>query len=333
MATRKDVAERANVSVTVLSRVMSNRGYVSKEKREAVLRAAEELNYRPSPMARSLQKGQTRQILFYRGYLSNAYYLELHRGMMDYAEKQGYLACICGDLHIEKIGGLLMDGLILPIEAYTRPEYARYLKKYRMPCVIIGYGEHIPENTYAITVDTGQALRELVEYLRGKGHQRIAYVDGGNTRSVSIRNTTFRSIMTGVYHDKLENYLFTNPSTGQEVCPGTLYLLGRIAAEQFVQRKLDATAVICFNDDVAVGFYKRIVQLGCRIPEDISITSFDGLYIGEYLSPSLTSMALNPFEHGKKCAQVLLELLQGKRPGYKHQISYSLVERESVYKI
>jgi DNA-binding LacI/PurR family transcriptional regulator len=75
MANRKDVALKANVSITVVSRVMSNMGYVSQEKREAVLRAAEELNYRPSPVARSLQNGQTRQILFYRGYISSAYYV------------------------------------------------------------------------------------------------------------------------------------------------------------------------------------------------------------------------------------------------------------------
>ncbi|MDR2070507.1 MAG: LacI family DNA-binding transcriptional regulator [Treponema sp.] len=74
MANRKDVAKRANVSITVVSRVMSKRGYVSKEKREAVLRAAEELNYRPSPVARSLQNGRTRQIFFYRGNLRASAY-------------------------------------------------------------------------------------------------------------------------------------------------------------------------------------------------------------------------------------------------------------------
>jgi DNA-binding LacI/PurR family transcriptional regulator len=302
MANRKDVALKANVSITVVSRVMSNTGYVSKEKREAVLRAAEELNYRPSPVARSLQNGQTHQILFYRGYISSAYYLELHRGMMDYAEKQGYLVCISGDLHIERIDEILMDGLILPTEAYARPEYMRYLRKYHMPYVVIGYGEYIPKNVYSVTVDTGLAMREMVKHLRERGHRRIAFIDGNDVRPEGPRNAAFRSVMTEIYRARLERYVLNSLKTGQETGSDAFYLIGRAAAEQFAQRKLDATAVICFNDDVAVGFYSRIVKLGYRIPEDLSITGFDGLTLGEYITPTLTSMSLKPFEHGQRCA-------------------------------
>jgi DNA-binding LacI/PurR family transcriptional regulator len=330
MANRKDVALKANVSITVVSRVMSNTGYVSKDKREAVLRAAEELNYRPSPVARSLQNGQTCQILFYRGYISSAYYLELHRGMMDYAEKQGYLVCISGDLHIERIGKMLIDGLILPTEAYARPEYMKYLRKYHMSYVVIGYGEYIPKNVYSVTVDTGHAMREILKYLRERGHRRIAFIDGNDVRPEGPRNAAFRSMMTEIYRGRLEHYVLTAPQIGQKAGSDAFYLIGRAAAEQFVQRKLDATAVVCFNDDVAVGFYSRIVKLGYRIPDDLSITGFDGLALGEYLSPALTSMSLKPFEHGQKCAEVILDILQNKLPGYKHSVDFSLVERESV---
>jgi DNA-binding LacI/PurR family transcriptional regulator len=103
-----------------------------------------------------------------------------------------------------------------------------------------------------------------------------------------------------------------------------------MAAELFVGRKLDATAAVCFNDDMAVGFCHRISRLGRRIPEDVSVASFDGLVSGEYMSPALTSMGLNPFEHGKKCVEVILKMLGGEEPGYKHHIDFSLIERESV---
>jgi DNA-binding LacI/PurR family transcriptional regulator len=333
MANRKDVAKKANVSITVVSRVMSNTGYVSKEKREAVLRAAEELKYRPNPVARSLQNGQTRQILFYRGCLASAYYLELHRGMMDYAEKSGYLVCILGDLHIERIGGMMMDGLILPTEAYARPEYLRYLRKYRMPYVVIGYGEYIPKNVYSVTVDTGLAARELVGYLREKGHRRIAFVNGDDSRIEGPRISAFRSLMGEIYQSRLDDYTLNTAAFSGEVRSNDFYKIGRTAAEQFARRKLDATAVICFNDDVAVGFYHRIIQLGYRIPHDVSVTGFDGLALGEYMNPALTSMSLNPFNHGKKCAEVILNILRGEKPGYKHNIDFSLIERESVSKV
>ncbi|MDR1469559.1 MAG: LacI family transcriptional regulator [Spirochaetaceae bacterium] len=333
MPNRKDVALKANVSITVVSRVMSGTGYVSKEKREAVLRAAEELNYRPSPVARSLQNGQTRQILFYRGNLSSAYYLELHRGMMDYAEQQGYLVCVSGGLHIERIGELLIDGLILPTEAYARPEYLKYLRKYHIPYVVIGYGEPIPKNVYSVTVDTGLAMRKLVEYVRQKGHRRIAFVNRVDTSPEGPRNNAFHSLMAEAYHDspgRIEDYILNIPVTGHEAGSVVFYQMGRAAAEQFAQRRLDATAVICFNDEAAVGFSGRIATLGYRIPEDLSVAGFDGIALGEYITPALTSMALHPYEQGKKCAEVILDLLQGKRCGYKHDIDVSLVERESV---
>jgi DNA-binding LacI/PurR family transcriptional regulator len=330
MANRKDVALKANVSITVVSRVMSGTGYVSKEKREAVLQAAEELNYRPSPVARSLQNGRTRQILFYRGNLSGAYYLDLHRGMMDYAEKQGYLVCISGDLHIERIGEMLIDGLILPTETYARSEYLRYLRKYHIPYVVIGYGEHIPKNVYSVTVDTGLAMHELVEYLRERGHRRIALVNRVDFSPAVPRNNAFHSLMAETYHDRIEDYILNIPAGEYEAGSVGFYQIGRAAAEQFAQRRLDATAVICFNDEAAVGFYSRIVKLGYRIPEDLSIAGFDGLALGEYLSPALTSMSLKPFDHGQKCAEVILDILRGRKPGYKHNIDSFLIERESV---
>jgi DNA-binding LacI/PurR family transcriptional regulator len=342
MAKRKDVAKRANVSITVVSRVMSNTGYVSGEKREAVLRAAEELNYRPSPVARSLQNGQTRQILFYRGNLSSAYYLELHRGMMHYAEELGYLVCISGNLHIERIGELLMDGIILPTETYARPEHLRYLRKYRMPYVVIGYGHHLPKNVHSVTVDTGLAMRDIIMYLQERGHRSIVFVNGNDPYADEPRSTVFRSMMNEIYKkddfyrendfcgETIEDYIINIPPPGQDVLLDDFYRIGYEAAEQFVWRKLNATAVVCFNDETAVGFYRRILQLGRHVPEDLSLVSFDGLALGRYITPALTSMDLHPFEHGKKCAEVILELLQGKKPGYSHRVDFSLIERESV---
>lgn len=330
MANRKDVAARAGVSITVVSRVMSGKGYVAKEKREAVMRSAEELKYRPSPVARSLQNGQTRQLLFYRGNLSSAYYLELHRGMMDRAEKSGYLVCISGELHIERVGELLMDGLILPTETYARPEYVRYLRKYRMPYVVIGYGEPIPKNVCSVMVDTGAAARELLGYLWERGHRQIAFINGNDTSAAGPRYAAFRAVMGEFYRDNLETYILNIPLVCRDVRADDFYRIGYDAADELVRRNLGVTAVICFNDEAAVGFYRRIIQLGRRIPYDISVAGFDGLSIGEYLNPALTSMDIHPFEHGKQCVQVLLDILQGKRPGYKHRVEFSLVERESV---
>ncbi|MDR2304284.1 MAG: LacI family transcriptional regulator [Treponema sp.] len=329
MATRNDVAKQANVSTAVVSRVMTNTGYVSKDKRAAVLKAAEELNYRPSPIARSLRRGQTRQILFYWGTLSNAYFLELHRGMMDYAENKDYLICISGTSPIERIGDMMVDGLILPTEFYARRKYTQFLRKYHMPYVIIGYGEYISKNIHSVTVDTCLGMRKLIEYLRERGHRRIAFANADDTRINSPRCKCFCAMMEAVYQDKLEQYLL---NFGGSISPAHdgLCRYGTIAADLFVERKLNATAVVCFNDDVALGFCRRIGQLGYRIPQDLSIVSFDGLVTGEYMNPALTSMGLNPFEHGRKCAEIIISVINGASPPHKHTIEPFLIERDSV---
>jgi DNA-binding LacI/PurR family transcriptional regulator len=331
MATRKDVAKQANVSTAVVSRVMSNTGYVSKDKRAAVLKAAENLNYRPSPVARSLQRGQTRQIIFYRGNLSNTYFLELHRGMIEYAEKMGYLVCISGTLPIERIGDVMMDGLILPTEFYAQRQYIQYFRKYRIPYLIIGYGDYIPKNIYSVTVDTGRAMEKIIAYLREKGHSRIAFASGNDPRGISPRCKVFCTMMKAIYKGKLENYVLNSAQLGKtEIVYDVFCRHGKMAAELFAQRKLDATAVVCFNDDVALGFYRRIGQLGYRIPRDISVIGFDGLVTGEYMNPSLTSMGLDPFEHGKSCAEMMINLINGVPITHKRTIEPCLIERESV---
>jgi LacI family transcriptional regulator len=198
-----------------------------------------------------------------------------------------------------------------------------------MPYVVIGYGEHIPKNVYSVTVDTNLAMRELVAYLREKGHRRVAFVNGSDDRIIAPRYAGFCAMMEPVYKNRLKNYILGTPEMILEARMD-LFKIGSMAADMFAARNSDATAVICFDDDVAVGFCHRIRRLGRRIPEDVSVISFDGLALGEYMNPPLTSMGLHPFEHGKKCVEVIVNLLKGENPGYKHHIDFSLVERESV---
>jgi DNA-binding LacI/PurR family transcriptional regulator len=230
---------------------------------------------------------------------------------------------------MERLGDIMMDGLILPSEVYARPKYIQYLRKYRMPCVIIGYGDYIPKDIYSVTVDTNRAMREIIGYLRGRGHSRIAFVSGEDLRHNSARYKGFNGMMRAVYGENLEQYVLSSDG-GFNAVHDALCSYGVMAADMFAQRKLDATAVVCFNDDVAVGFCHRITRLGYRIPEDLSIVSFDGLATGKYTSPALTSMGLNPFEHGRKCAEMMISLINGVPIPCKAVIEPLLIERESV---
>jgi DNA-binding LacI/PurR family transcriptional regulator len=329
MATRKDVAEQANVSISVVSRVMNDSGYVAKAKREAVLQAAEELNFRPDPVATSLKSGKTRQILFYRGALSNIYQLELYRGMEDRAQEAGYIVFMAGDLPIKQIQGMMIDGVILPIELSFNSGYIRYLQKYHLPHVLLGSGDAIPKNTYTVTVDTGVGMRKILSYLQSKGHRFIAYVGGHDIHSAEPRNIAFNEVMGSVYGNKLNHYMLGSSAFKA----GDYYRIGEQAANLFVERKLDATAVACFNDDIAISFCHGLRRLGYRIPEDLSVTGMDGLIMGEFSAPPLTSLSTNAYELGRACIQLILDILEGKQPAHEHHLPTLLIERESVLAI
>lgn len=119
MVTRKDIAVKAGVSVSVVSRALNNSGYVEAEKKERILQIAKELGYSPNPVAMSLATRRTKQILFYCKDLKNSFNIETYQGMMQAAQERGYMVVINGTIDFHQIKNLMVDGLILPNEALT----------------------------------------------------------------------------------------------------------------------------------------------------------------------------------------------------------------------
>ena len=127
MVTRKDIANRAGVSVSVVSRALNNSGYVNKEKKKEIIKIADELNYRPNPIAMSLQQQKTKQLLYYSKDLYNSFNIELYEGMIEEAEKNGYVMLINGRLNFDVIPHLMIDGIILPNQ-YVTMQYLDRIK-------------------------------------------------------------------------------------------------------------------------------------------------------------------------------------------------------------
>ena len=115
--------------------------------------------------------------------------------------------------------------------------------------------------------------------------------------------------------------------------PEDFFGKGLLAADIFNERKCDATAAICFNDDMALGFAKRLRKIGYRIPEDISIVGFDGIYSRKYADTMMTSLCLNPKLHGAKCVEVLLNIINGKKVKHITNIPNYIEVGESVKKL
>lgn len=126
--TRKDVADRAGVSVSVVSRALNNSGYVEQSKKDTILRIAKELGYVPNPVAMSLQQKRTRQIIFYCKDLNNSFNIEMYFGMLSEAKARDYVVMINGDMDFANIKGMITDGIILQNDVFAA-EYISYYGK------------------------------------------------------------------------------------------------------------------------------------------------------------------------------------------------------------
>jgi len=327
VVTRKDVAEKAKVSPAVVSRVLNDSGYVAEEKRKRVLKVVKELGYSPNPVAVSLKKNRTRQILYYVKDLSNNYFREMYKAMAEYAARDDYIFILAGYLDQKDLGKLMVDGMLFPTEDQVRNSVVENLT---VPYVAAGYGPPVcPEKTETtlVSVDTGKTIDIGLEYLRSRGHRRIAYACPSRK---GVDDTRFRrfSALTGLKADS--PYVLGSDLALDSFHDVNHYELGIVAARQFLEGGLDASAVLCFNDDMAIGLMSHLQKEGVRIPQDLSVMGIDGLTEGKYTSPPLTSVSMKMDQHGRECARILIGLIEGKENLVSKTITPELIIRDSV---
>lgn len=350
MVTRKDIAKRAGVSISVVSRALNNSGYVEADKKKKILQIAEELNYHPNPVAMSLMNRRTKQIMFYCKDLENAFNIELYEGMLEEAKKYGYMVVIHGNLDFESVRNMMVDGLILTNEEVT----AKYLEdvgsRYYLPVVTASYGTPMSfkKAVPMIECDMFEGCNMVLQYLWVRNHRKIAMISPYGIETPNVRNYAWREFMKYELDAHLTDYFFgierksmagdkrilafpeEADNIDRAITSENYFEKGMLAAEIFLERKCDATAVIAFNDEMALGFCKKMRLLGYQIPERISVVGFDGIYARRYADQLLTSLSLNPRQQGAKCVEVLMNVINEKK--YKHvtRMPLKILEGETV---
>jgi LacI family repressor for deo operon, udp, cdd, tsx, nupC, and nupG len=328
MVTRKDVAKRAGVTVTTVSRVYNNSGYVSEEKRKAVEKAAAELNYHPNPVAVSLLKNVTKQVLLLvsdRDF-RNSYYAEVYRGAVSYAEKVGYLVALSTNLNLSSISSKMFDGVIFLNVDYHTEEINESI---RVPAVSLNFGEEDYHPKFPhIKVDTGLVVELAINYLNKRGHEKIGLVMSGGSKADrdNCRLHRYLEIQKNVYGENVNDYVFGYQPGAENI--GKSYLsYGVLAAEQISQAKPDCSAFICFNDEVALGLIGAFYQKGIYVPEAYSVVGIDDIPMAQCSIPPLTTIHLPAYEQGYQAMKTLVGLLQGEA-SYEEDIQLPLEIRE-----
>ncbi len=108
---------------------------------------------------------------------------------------------------------------------------------------------------------------------------------------------------------------------------------GKYTAKVYLEKNLDATAIICFNAEFALGMMNELLNRGVRVPEDLSMIGIDGISTRNHVRPVLSSVSMLPERHGVKCMEVLLDLIEGKKIKYVSYSPIKLISGETVKKI
>ena len=332
--TIKDVAALAGVSPSTVSRTCKNHPSISRETKERVRRAIEQLGYEPGFQAEQTEEPISRTIGMilppsYRESFENAFYLEAIRGISQFCNQHGYInTVITGQDDKEILGAVTamvksgkVDGFIVMYAKQNDP-IAEYLYNEGLLYVVIGKAHKFANQTVYIDNDNVLAGQEATEYLIQLGHRRIAYLG-------SDSNLIFSA-------DRKNGYQLALMQNGIPVEPRY------IAETQFLPEELGMqihdllegedrpTAILVSDDLFAVALERACIEAGLSIPGDLSIISFNNSLMARLTSPPLTSIDINSVQLGYEAASQMINHIENPNlMATKIIVPHRLVERHS----
>ena len=305
--TRKEVAQRARVSVAVVSYVVNDGPRpVSPETRHKVERAIEELGYYPNELARSLSRQQTAIIGLIIPSLVNPVYAEIADSLTRYCAARGYRVILgsSGRHHqtevefAKSLRAKRVDGVVI-IPSESPEEILKPLQQAHIPTVVL---EHDLPNTHCIAIDDLLGGQLATQHLLSLGHRRIAMIRRKPTSSLShLRFVAFQQMLQ-------EASIQPDPDLVIESAAGQAN--GYASMQRLLTLSQPPTAVFAHNDVLAMGALSAIHQAGLAVPGDISIVGYDDTISSAYLNPPLTTVKLPISEMGHVAGETILELIK-----------------------
>jgi DNA-binding LacI/PurR family transcriptional regulator len=301
----REVAVRAGVSPATVSRVFTQPDAVAPDTRRRVREAAEELDYAPHPVARSLARGRTGNIGIVVPDIANAFSAVITKAVQQEARRDDYALFVAGSDELAQdeqrwaralapqVDGLLLVSPMMPDEAVR--ELAALV-----PVVLTN---RLIPGMPAVVTDATEATGHAVEHLRALGHRRIAYL-GGPAASYSDE-TRRRGYRAACERWELEPI---------ELGPFQARFSAGVRAADLVLAT-GATAVVAYNDEIAVGVLNRLADRGVGVPTGLSVVGFDDTSLAEMVTPRLTTVRLPAADAGRAAVRMLLDGLGG-RPGH-----------------
>lgn len=303
--TTHDVARRAGVSQATVSLVLGGnpRARVAAATRERVVRAAEELGYRPNILARGLVRGRSYALGVVVPDLSNPFFLDVVAGVQRVASEAGYAVLLCDARetdpvrHVEALRGRQVDGVVIDaMGAWSLPPDALS----GMAVVLV---DEPSERLPGVASDALEAGRLAAEHLLGLGHRELAFVGpAADTHTFRMRERGFfRRLREAGVALPSERLRRAHPSAAG----------GQAAMKALLSLPSRPTAVFCANDLLAVGALKACLKARVAVPGELSIVGCDDIELARVVTPELSTIAVPARELGARAARLLLRRLDG----------------------
>ena len=322
-ATIYDIAERAGVNPSTVSRALNQPGRINIKTMERIQAAASELQYQVNPFARALPTGKTMMLGFIVADITNPVLFEIIRAAEKTALQFGYTLIVAesqesGDRETQTVQRVIpfFDGLVL---ATTRlsDEQIRELAAQK-PMVAIN---RQVEDVECIVPDIEREIYQAVKHLASLGHQKIAYLSGPP-----------RSWINGVRSEEIHKAAKALGMAVTVVGPIEPTLAGGGAALDQVL-SAGVTAVLTYNDLMAIGLLRQASVQHIRVPEQLSVVGFDNIFVSEFTTPPLTTIRTPLSEAGEQAVQTLLTMFdESAGEASRPVLATELVLRESTSK-
>ena len=339
--TARDVAERAEVSLTTVSRVLNNRSNINEDVRQRVLKIASELGYfkAAGQGVQAREEKTLKELGFFLNHSDpdegDTFWAHILHGAANAAHKANVRVTyqtlslsqtsymLLSKLHDMRVGGMLLVG---PAEIAT----VRTIQTASIPLVLVDNYVNLPEQPVdSVQSDNFEGARAAVNYLIKHGHRQIAFI-GGYTTQPPNRIYTFERRKEG-YITSLHDANLPVNELLIEACNVSQPTDIAAACKRLLEKQTPISAIFCVNDATAITVMKTLREQGIQVPNDISIVGFDDVDTAAHLTPALTTIRVNKEAMGAAAVKMLVERVADPNAISATLIlNVELIERESV---
>lgn len=323
MVTMKEIAIKCGVSPATVSKALNGHTDIGAETRELVKMTAQEMGYLPNAAARALKTNRSFNlgVLFVDKTLSglaHEYFSTVLNGFKVEAERLGYdITFISKDIgnfkmdYYEHARYRNCDGVIIASVDFSDQDVLKLVES-NIPVVTI---DHVFNNRTAVLSDNVQSMVEIVNYVYGMGHRRIAYVHGEDTSVTKKRLASFYKTCMNIGIDVSDEYV----KAAQYHDPKS----SGLATRELLTLKDRPTCILYPDDFSFLGGMSELERQGLRVPENISVVGYDGILLSQALRPRLTTFRQDSANIGRQAAAKLVEEIENPKMFVPTQISVS----------